>query len=162
MKKQIFIFIIFCLITSRGIYAQFVVHDISAQIDRIIDRVTTAASQVKNFLEYKQVADAARALKLVSNKIKNSEKVLDCFSLVADHATLYSNMYNSVQRDKMFTLTEKVKIRSNYIGFVNKSLKTFKDIKTAIIEGNATMSDKERMDLIDLVNQRLTENYKKM
>jgi len=162
MRKQIIFCVLVCFFSLQRLEAQFVVTDISAQIDRIIDRVTTAASQIRNFTEYKQIADAARALKTISNKIKNSEKVLDCFNLVADHATLYSNMYKTVQSDKMFTTAEKLKIRTNYIGYVNQSLKVFKDIKTAVIEGNASMNDKERIDLIDLVNQRLTQNYKNM
>lgn len=150
------------VIGSTNLKAQWAVVDINAKIDRVIERITTATSQFKNMSEYKAIADAARALKKVSSGIKNSKKVMDCFSMVTNHAELYSKMYKSFMKDKNYTLPEKVQIKSDLMSYVRQSLDDFGDLKTAIIEGTATMNDKERFDLVDLVRTRLSDNYKKM
>jgi len=162
MKIKCIICTFLTVISIGNIKAQWTVVDLSAKFDRIIERITTASSQLKNFTEYKAVADAARALKKVSNTIKNSKKVLDCFNLITKHAELFSQMYKSAMNDKNYKLEEKVQIKTNLTSYVNQSLDDFSDLKTAIIEGNADMNDKERFDIIDLVKTRLIENYKKM
>lgn len=162
MKRKIIMLMLISVIGSTSLKAQLVVVDAPAKIDRIIERITTATAQFKNITEYKAIADAARALKKVSAGIRNSKKVISCFDLVTKHAELYSKMYKSFMKDKNYTLPEKVQIKTDLMTYVKQSLNDFGDLKTAIIEGTATMNDKERFDLIDLVQNRLTENYTKM
>lgn len=162
MKIKILICILIVLVSTTNVRAQWSVVDFSAKVDRIIERITTASSQLKNFTEYKAIADAARALKKVSSSIKNSKKVLDCFNLVTKHAELYTHIYKAAMQDKYYKIEEKVQIKANLIDYVKQSLEDFSDLKTAIIEGSAEMNDKERFDIVDLVKRRLTENYTKM
>jgi len=162
MKRKFILCVLIAVISTATVKAQWTVVDFSAKIDRMIERITTASSQLKNFTEYKAVADAARALKKVSAGIRNSKKVLDCFNLVTKHAELFSQMYTSAMNDKNYKLDEKVQIKTDLSSYINQGLDVFSDLKTAIIEGNAEMNDKERFDLVDLVKTRLIENYKKM
>ena len=153
---------VFMLCAFQRAHAQFAVFDPKAQIDRIVERIRATAAQVMNMAEYKAVADAARALKKVSSAIRNSEKVVDCFKLVADHSSLYSAMWQTIVPDKNFSAAEKLSIKRNYSSFITQAVKDFSDIKTAILEGNATMNDKERFDLVDMVQKRLDKNYTAM
>lgn len=160
MKKMLIA--VFLLYIFQSAHAQFAVFDPKAQIDRILERIRATAAQVMNMAEYKAVADAARALKKVSSGIRNSQKVIDCFKLVADHSSLYSGMWKTVVPDKNFSAAEKLSIKKNFSSFITQCVNDFGDIKTAVIEGNATMNDKERFDLIDLVQKRLEKNYAAM
>ena len=142
--------------------AQFVVANPTSDILTIQDRVTTAFSQLKNFQEYKTATDAVRALQKVSAAVKNSKKVMSCFTLMAKHKELYNNIWAAAAGDRKFNNTEKGSIRSNLDRYVDVALRNAEDLKQAIVEGNATMSDKERFDLIDQVYSRLSSTYNDM
>lgn len=148
--------------TTDRAQAQFIVNDPLMVAETITDRVTTAFSQYKNFQEYKTATDAVRALKKISGAVRNSKKVMDCYTLIAKHKELYNNIWRAASSDRKFTNPEKASIKNNLGGFVDAALRNLEDLKQAIVEGNATMNDKERFDLIDQVYTRLMASYNSM
>ena len=158
----VFVLLFTVLGMSNASKAQFVVTDPGQIIQTIIDRVTNAYSQYKNYQEYKTATDAIRALKKISSAVKNTKKVADCYTLIAKHKELYNNMWAAASSDRKFSNNEKVGIKNNLSGFVNMALNNIDDLKTAIVEGNATMNDKERIDMIDRVYTRLSTSYNNM
>ncbi len=147
---------------AGNVKAQFVVANPTSDLLTIQNRVTTAFSQFKNYQEYKTATDAVRALQKVSAAVKNSKKVMSCFTLMAKHKELYNNIWAAAAGDRKFNMNEKSSIRKNLDRYVDVALRNAEDLKQAIVEGNATMSDKERFDLIDLVYSRLSSTYNDM
>lgn len=163
MKKIIIsLFALFGI--SQAANAQWAVIDPSNLVQNITSAVksgSTAANMIKNFEEtvkiYKQGKEYYDALKKVHNLVKDARKVQQTLLLIEDISDIYVNSYRKMLSDPYFSVEELGAIAEGYAILLNEASNILSDLKTIVNENGLSMSDKERMDVIDQCYMRVSE-----
>jgi len=166
MKKVIIIIIGLVSITSQ-INAQFVVADplnlaqsIVNTVKQIVETSTTATNTINNFKESKKIFEQGKefydALKSVHNLVKDAKKVQQSVLLVGEIADIYVTNFQRIMNDKNFSESEVTAIGNGYGILMMESTDMINELKEIISSSNGfSMSDAERMAIIDLVYNKL-------
>ena len=143
------------LCTATTVRAQWVTFDPSNLAQSIVNTTrnviqttTTAENMVKNFQEtvkiYEQGKKYYDALKSVHNLVKDARKVQQTVLLVGEISDIYVNSFQKMLADENYTTDELAAIASGYT-------KMLDELKTVVTQTGLSMTDKERMDLIDRI-----------
>lgn len=175
MKKTTVICLLALLCSATGARAQWVTFDPSNLAQSIVNTTrnviqttTTAENMVKNFQEtvkiYEQGKKYYDALKSVHNLVKDARKVQQTVLLVGEISDIYVNSYRKMLTDENYTPEELAAIASGYTKMLEESSGMLDELKTVVTETGLSMTDKERMDLIDGIyrdvkNQRNLVRY---
>lgn len=150
---------------SQTMKAQWVVTDPTNLVQNIISATqgtTTAANMINNLKEsikiYEQGKEYYDKLKSVHGLIKDAKKVKKTVELVSQITNIYVNGFNKIVSDPNFTADELIAISSGYTILLEEGGILVSELKEIITAGNGlSMSDKERMDIIDnIYNKMLT------
>lgn len=134
----------------------------------VIQTTTTAENMVKNFQEtvkiYEQGKQYYDALKSVHNLVKDARKVQQTVLLVGEISDIYVTSFQKMLTDANYTPEELTAIASGYTKMLEESSGMLDELKTVVTATGLSMSDKERMDLIDRIyrdvrNQRNLVRY---
>lgn len=173
MKKRIIIAIFTAVLFSTGsLHAQWVVADptnFAGNIVNTIKEIATASETVqntlKNFREVEKVYNQGKkyydALKQVNNLVADAYKVKETLLMVGEITDIYVNSYKKMLSDKHFTPKELNAIAYGYSELLLESSELAKELKTVISQSSLSMTDKERMDIIDRVYRDVKE-YKNL
>lgn len=162
MKRTATICLAAQLCTATTVRAQWVTFDPSNLAQSIVNTTrnviqttTTAENMVKNFQEtvkiYEQGKKYYDALKSVHNLVKDARKVQQTVLLVGEISDIYVNSFQKMLADGNYTTDELAAIASGYTKMLEESSGMLDELKTVVTQTGLSMTDKERMDLIDRI-----------
>jgi hypothetical protein len=162
MKTKLLIAGLFIMLGAFNLKAQFVVSDpintaqsIVNSAREIIQTSSTVSNVIKNFNEVKKVYDQGKkyydALKAVNDLVKDARKVQQTILMVGEISDIYINAYQRMLQDDNYTLEELGAIAFGYTKLLEESAGLLLDLKGIVNESTLSMSDKERIDIIDSV-----------
>lgn len=145
--------------------AQWVVTDPTNLVQNIISAtqsVNTVSNMVKNVNEVKKVYDQGKeyydALKKVNNLIKDARKVKKTIEMISEITDIYVNGFNKMVGDPNFTPNELVAISAGYAKLLDEGGALVTELKNIVTGSNGlSLSDKERMEVIDDVYNKMLE-----
>jgi len=126
---------------------------------QIVETSSTAKNMVANFNEtvkiYQQGKQFYDALKSVNNLIKDAKKVQKTVLLVGEISEIYVTGFQKIMSDTNFKEAEVTAIGNGYAILLNESTDLLAEVKEIISASSLSMSDSERMDIIDRVYIRV-------
>jgi hypothetical protein len=160
MKTKILIAFSLCLLLTGKASAQWVVTDptnlaqgIINTTKQIVETSTTAKNMLSNFQQtvtiYNQGKKYYDALKSVNNLIKDARKVQLTILMVGEISDVYVNSFQKMMRDDNYTVEELGAIAFGYTKLLEESNDVLKEMKDVVNITTLSMTDKERMDVID-------------
>ena len=160
MKQRIIIAMVLCLFCMGRASAQWAVIDPSNLAQGIINMSkniahtsTTAANMINNFKEtvkiYEQGKEYYDKLRAVDNLVKDARKVQQTILMVGDITDIYVNSFQKMLQDENFTPDELSAIAFGYTKLLEESNEVLKDMKNVVNITTLSMTDKERMDVVD-------------
>ena len=125
----------------------------------IVQTSTTATNKVKNFQEtvkiYQQGKEFYDGLKKVKNLVKDARKVQQTILMVGDITDIYVTNFERMLSDPYFSTEELSAIAAGYTILLEESANVLNDLRNIVNENGLSMSDKERMEVIDLCYNRV-------
>lgn len=169
MKIKNFVLCVSFLLFASNIQAQWVVTDPTNLVQNITSAVqgtTTASNMIKNLQEsikiYKQGKEYYDALKSVHNLVKDARKVKKTIEMVSEITDIYVNGFNKMVGDPNFTANELAAISTGYAKLLEEGGALVTELKNIVTGSNGlSLSDKERMEVIDDVYSKMLE-YRNM
>lgn len=164
-KILIGVMMIGSFLLSTPAQAQWTVVDPSNLVQNIrsaVQGTTTATNMVKNLQEsvkiYQQGKEYYDALKTVNNLIKDARKVKKTIELVSEITEIYVTGFNKMVSDPNFTANELVAISEGYAKLLDEGGFLITELKNIVTPANGlSLSDKERMEVIDQVYNQMVE-----
>lgn len=162
MKKtaSIILFTMVMWMSSITVQAQFIVTDPANLISGIINSVneivqtsTTVSNVVKNFKEvqkvYQQGKEYYDKLKAVSDLVKDARKVQQTVLMLGEISDIYVHSFELMLQDENYTIEELEAIAFGYTKLLEEGAVILKEMKDVISSTGLSMTDKERMDVVD-------------
>ena len=171
MKKILFVVsTAIMLALAPSAKAQFVVTDpanlasgILNSANEIIQTSSTVSNVVKNFKEvekvYKQGKEYYDKLQAINNLVKDARKVQQTVLLVGDVSEMYVQNFGRMLNDPNFSARELTAIAKGYTALLGESTELLKELKQIVTSSSLSLSDKERMDIIDRVYKEVKEYH---
>lgn len=158
------------LASAPSAKAQFVVTDpanlasgILNSANEIIQTSSTVSNVVKNFKEvekvYKQGKEYYDKLQAINNLVKDARKVQQTVLLVGDVSEMYVQNFGRMLNDPNFSARELTAITKGYSALLGESTELLKELKQIVTSSSLSLSDKERMDIIDRVYKEVKEYH---
>ena len=168
MKSRLIIMALTLLLSGHEVYAQWVVTDptnFAGNIDNTVKAIATASKTVNNTLNnfrevekiYRQGKEYYDALQKVKTLVSDAYKVKETILMVSDISGIYVNSYKKMLSDKNFTPKELDAIAFGYARLLEESSECLKELKDVVNVTSLSMTDKERMDVIDRVYRDVKE-----
>lgn len=119
----------------------------------VVQTTTTAENMVKNFQETVKIYEQGKryydALKAVNNLVKDARKVSEIILMVGDVSEIYVTNFQKMLDDENFSPEELDAIAFGYTKLLEESNGVLQDLKQVINVSTLSMTDKERMDVVD-------------
>lgn len=168
MKSRLIIMALTLLLSGHEVYAQWVVTDptnFAGNIANTVKEIATASKTVNNTLNnfrevekiYRQGKEYYDALQKVKTLVSDAYKVKETVLMVSDISGIYVNSYKKMLSDKNFTPKELDAIAFGYARLLEESSECLKELKDVVNVTSLSMTDKERMDVIDRVYRDVKE-----
>lgn len=120
---------------------------------QIVQTSSTASNMLNNFKEtikiYEQGKQYYDALKAVNNLVKDARKVQQTMLMVGDISDIYVTNFQKMLRDPNYTVEELGAIAFGYTKLLEEGAGLLNELKEVVNINGLSMSDKERMDIID-------------
>lgn len=157
-----------CLLVTGTASAQWVVTDpgnlaqgIINTTKQIVETSTTAKNTLDGFKETAKVFEQGKkyydALKAVHDVIKGGVKVKKSIEMVADISEIYVRNYQKMLGDPNYTPDELSTISFGYARLLSESADVLQDLKNVVNVTGMSLSDAERLAIIDQSYKRLLE-----
>jgi hypothetical protein len=162
--KRIFIIVCVALIGfSYQSKAQWAVIDPSnlvQNIQQVVKSSSTLTNMIKNVQEtvkiYEQGKEYYEALKSVNNLIKDARKVKLTIEMISEISDMYITGFNKMVADPNFTVDELAAISFGYARLMEEGGALVTELKNIVTSSNGlSMTDKERMEVIDQIYNRM-------
>ena len=131
--------------------------------NEIVQTSSTVSNVVKNFNEVKKVYEQGKEyydkLKAVNNLVKDARKVQQTVLLVGDVSEMYVNNFGKMMDDPNFSSQELTAIAYGYSSLLNESTELLKELKQIVTASSLSMTDKERMDVINRVYEEVKDYH---
>lgn len=168
MKSRLIIMALTLLLSGHEVYAQWVVTDptnFAGNIANTVKEIATASKTVNNTLNnfrevekiYRQGKEYYDAFQKVKTLVSDAYKVKETILMVSDISGIYVNSYKKMLSDKNFTPKELDAIAFGYARLLEESSECLKELKDVVNVTSLSMTDKERMDVIDRVYRDVKE-----
>ena len=172
MRTKIILLLSACLLLAGTARAQWVVSDpgnlaqgIINASKNIIHTSKTATNMVSNFQEtvkiYEQGKKYYDALKSVNNLVKDAVKVRNTILMIGEISDIYVTNFQLMLRDENYTAEELSAIAFGYTKLLEESNDVLKEMKDVVNITTLSMTDKERMDVVDRCYNRV-RNYRNL
>ena len=172
MRTRIILLFSACLLLAGTARAQWVVSDpgnlaqgIINASKNIIHTSKTATNMVSNFQEtvkiYEQGKKYYDALKSVNNLVKDGIKVKNTILMIGEISDIYVTNFQLMLRDENYTAEELSAIAFGYTKLLEESNNVLKEMKEVVNITTLSMTDKERMDVVDRCYNRV-RNYRNL
>lgn len=162
MKKiaSIILLTIVLWMPSITIKAQFIVADpanlasgIVNSVNEIVQTSSTVSNMVKNFNEVKKVYEQGKEyydkLKAVHDLVKDARKVQQTLLMLGEISDIYVNSFELMLQDENYTIEELEAIAFGYTKLLEEGADILKEMKDVISSTGLSMTDKERMDVVN-------------
>lgn len=130
-------------------------------VQELVQTSTTATNMIKNFEEtvkvYKQGKEYYDRLKAVTDLVKDARKVQKTILLIGEVSDIYVNNFKRMLNDKNYSVAELNAIAHGYTLLLQESTDVLMDLKSVVNVSTLSMTDKERMDIIDKAYQSALE-----
>ena len=131
-------------------------------IQQVVKSSSTLTNMVKNVQEtvkiYEQGKEYYDALKSVNNLIKDARKVKLTIEMVSEISDMYITGFNKMVADPNFTVDELAAISEGYARLMEEGGALVTELKDIVTSSNGlSMSDKDRMDVIDRIYNRMLD-----
>jgi ppGpp synthetase/RelA/SpoT-type nucleotidyltranferase len=151
---------------TAQVKAQFVVTDpaniatsIVNSANQIVQTSSTVSNVIKNFQEvqrlYNQGKEYYDKLKAIHDLVKDAKKVRDAILIVGEIGDIYVNSYQKMLADPHFRYEELITIANGYTILLQESADMILELKDVVNVNGLSMTDHERMDIINYVYGRL-------
>lgn len=168
MKSRLIIMALTLFLSGHEVYAQWVVTDptnFAGNIANTVKEIATASKTVNNTLNnfrevekiYRQGKEYYDALQKVKTLVSDAYKVKETILMVSDISGIYVNSYKKMLSDKNFTPKELDAIAFGYARLLEESSECLKELKDVVNVTSLSMTDKERMDVIDRIYRDVKE-----
>ena len=172
MRTKIILLLSACLLLAGTARARWVVSDpgnlaqgIINASKNIIHTSKTATNMVSNFQEtvkiYEQGKKYYDALKSVNNLVKDGIKVKNTILMIGEISDIYVTNFQLMLRDENYTAEELSAIAFGYTKLLEESNNVLKEMKEVVNITTLSMTDKERMDVVDRCYNRV-RNYRNL
>ena len=172
MRTKIILLLSACLLLAGTARAQWVVsapgnlaQGIINASKNIIHTSKTATNMVANFQEtvkiYEQGKKYYDALKSVNNLVKDGIKVKNTILMIGEISDIYVTNFQLMLRDENYTAEELSAIAFGYTKLLEESNNVLKEMKEVVNITTLSMTDKERMDVVDRCYNRV-RNYRNL
>lgn len=162
MNKNLLLMTMTLLLSVGSLHAQWVVTDptnFAGNIANTVKEIATASKMVQNtlnsFHEIEKVYDQGKkyydGLREVKTLVADAYKVKQSILMVAEITGIYVDSYKKMLSDRNFTPKELDAIAFGYSRLLEESNEMLKELKTIVNKSSLSMTDKERIDLIDRV-----------
>ena len=94
-------------------------------------------------------------LKGINDLVKDAKKVRDCILFVGEIGDIYVNSFQKMLSDPHFRFEELVAISNGYTVMLQEGADMLKELKDVVNSNGLSMTDHERMDIINYVYDRL-------
>ena len=166
MRTKIILLFSACLLLAGTARAQWVVSDpgnlaqgIINASKNIIHTSKTATNMVSNFQEtvkiYEQGKKYYDALKSVNNLVKDAVKVRNTILMIGEISDIYVTNFQLMLRDENYTAEELSDNALGYTKHMEESNDVLKEMKDVVNITTLSMTDKERMDVVDRCYNRV-------
>ena len=166
IKVKIILTVFITVLCAFSLKAQFIVSDpahiatsIVNSANQIVQTSSTVANVIKNFEEVRRVYNQGKEyydrLKAVHNLVQDARKVRDAILLVGEIGDIYIENYQKMLSDTHFSYDELVAISNGYTILLNESANMLLELKDVVTVNGLSMTDYERMDIINYVYDRL-------
>lgn len=172
MRTRIILLFSACLLLAGTARAQWVVSDpgnlaqgIINASKNIIHTSKTATNMVSNFQETVKIYEQGKryydALKSVNNLVKDAVKVKNTILMIGEISDIYVTNFQLMLRDENYTPEELSAIAFGYTKLLEESNDVLKEMKDVVNITTLSMTDKERMDVVDRCYNRV-RNYRNL
>jgi hypothetical protein len=131
--------------------------------NEIVQTSSTVSNVVKNFNEVKKVYEQGKEyydkLKAVNNLVKDARKVQQTVLLVGDVSEMYVQNFGKMMNDPNFSSQELTAIAYGYSSLLKESTELLKELKQIVTASSLSMTDKERMDVINRVYKEVKDYH---
>ena len=159
MRTRI-IYLLSALLLSGAVRAQIPVTDAASitqsivnSIQELVQTSTTAENMIGNFQEtmkiYRQGKEYYDRLRNVTNLVRDARKVQQSVLMVGELSDISVNGFDRMITDDNFSSVELSAIAAGYNKLMERGMNSLKDLKEVVNPTEYSMTDKERMDLID-------------
>ena len=165
MKRTILCLAVALSLFSFQAKAQWTVVDPTNLVQNIrtaVQGTTTASNMIKNLQEsvkiYQQGKEYYDALKSVHSLIKDARKVQKTIEMVSEITDIYITGFGKMVNDPNFTPNELAAISTGYARLLEEGGALVTELKNIVTGSNGlSLSDKERMEVIDDVYNKMLE-----
>ena len=169
MKTKLFIFTFLAISFCLQANAQWVVTDhtnlvqsIVNTANQIVQTSSTASNMLNNFKEVQKVYSQGKEyydrLKAVHDLVKDARKVQNTILLVGEISDIYVTNFQKMLADPHFRIEELTAIAFGYTKLLQESADMLLELKDVVNVNGLSMTDSERMDIIDKVYDRLKKH----
>ena len=166
MKRIVIILSVALVSITSQVKAQFITIDpahIATSIintaSEIVQTSSTVSNVISNWKEVQKVYNQGKEyydrLKSVHDLVKDAKKVRDCILLVGEIGDIYVNSYQKMLADPHFTFEELAAISNGYTMLLQEGSDMLQEIKDVVNVNGLSMTDHERMSLINYTYERL-------
>ena len=149
MKQKIILLVSACLLLAGTAQAQWVVSDPGNLVQGIINttkQIVQTSTTAKNTLDgFKETAKIFEQGK----KYYDAVKVRNTILMVGEISEIYVTNFQLMLRDENYTPEELSAIAFGYTKLLEESNNALKEMKEVVNITTLSMSDKERMDVVD-------------
>ena len=124
--------------------------------DGVVEQVLTKGFTEKNMLMAKNWYDGLLA---ISNTIKTYRRVQHIFERQTAIITIYSNYIGQFKADPNLNPTQVAGIVRGYTVLIKESGSYLDDLSAIVSPAKSKMTDAERMELIDVLDDKVTHQY---
>lgn len=143
------------VVTDPSNLAQSIVNS----VNEIVETSATAERMLANFKEtvkiYEQGREYYDKLKAVHNLVQDARKVQQSVLLLGEISDIYVNNYARMLSDKSYTSQELSAIAFGYNNIMQRGSEAILELKNVINPTGMSMTDKERLDLVERVYNRM-------
>ena len=150
------------LLAGHPLRAQWVVSDPSNLAQGIVNstrQVVEASRNGSTLLQsfqqtvkiYEQSKKYYDALRSVHNLVKSARRVQQTMLLVGDISDIYISNFRSMLDDTNYSAEELTAMAAGYTKLLSASADLLNDLKQIITPSGLSMTDKERLDIIDRI-----------
>ncbi|MDB1018557.1 DUF4141 domain-containing protein [Phocaeicola vulgatus] len=147
-------------------YAQWVVSDptnlaqgIVNSVNEMVETSETASNALSTFKEASKIYEQSRKyydmLKSVNSLVSGSVKVKESVLMLSEISENYVTNFGRMLTDKNYTQHELDAIAFGYNSIMKKSSASIAELKNVISPTGMSMTDKERLDLIERVHREM-------
>ena len=132
-------------------------------VNQIAETSATATNKLDSFNQIKDVYNQGKeyydALKAVNNLVQDARRVQQTVLLVGDISDMYVTSFGLMLNDPNFTTQELNAIAFGYSKLLNETTGLLDDLSQIINVTSMSLSDKERMDIIERVYKEVLHYY---